>query len=566
MFQRPVILVVDDTPTDLAALLDALARRYGGDYRVVSQLSPKAALDDLLRIQADGEPVALVIADQWMPEMNGIDLLTRAHKIHPNAQRALLVHWGDQTATPTILQGCAFGWIENYLHKPWSPAEIYLYPLVGEFLSDWTRAHGPAMELVRVVGADPSPRSHEIRTLLERNGVPHGFYKADSEEGRELLGRAGLDDSKLPVLTLPDGRTLLDPSNEEIFDSLGGSNLEDRTCDLAIVGGGPAGLAAAVYGASEGLSTLVIEREAVGGQAGTSSLIRNYLGFPRGISGAELAQRAYQQAWLFGAKFVFAREVTKLEARGSSRVLTLSNGIEIVARAVIIATGATYRRIGVPGLERFVGAGVYYVVPGVARVLSGGRFVVVGGGNAAGQAVLHLSKVAKATLVLRGGSLEAGMSDYLVQQIRQQPNLDVRLRTEIVDGEGEQSLERVVLLDTVTGARETLELDALFVLIGASPHTQWLGGSLQLDRKGSIVTGADVQPGTENPAWTRPGRFETSMPGVFAVGDVRAGSAKRVAAAVGEGSGVLQYVHEYLAATGAATPSRPIAAPAAGSG
>ncbi len=551
MLQRPVILVVDDAPTDLAALLDALARRYGGDYRVVSHLSPKAALDDLRKFQAAGEPVALLIADQWMPEMNGIELLSRAHEIHPAAQRALLVHWGDQTATATILQGCAFGRIENYLHKPWSPPEIYLYPLVGEFLADWTRVHGPTMELVRVVGADPSPRAHEIRTLLERNGVPHGFYAADSDGGREILERAGLDGSKLPVLILSDGRTLVDPSNEEIFDSIGGSNLEDRTCDLAIVGGGPAGLAAAVYGASEGLATLVIEREAVGGQAGTSSLIRNYLGFPRGISGAELAQRAYQQAWLFGAKFVFAREVSKLEARGPSRVLTLSNGIEITARAVIIATGATYRRIDVPNLERFVGAGVFYIVPGETRGLAGGRYVVAGGGNAAGQAALHLSKVAKTTLAVRGESLEAGMSDYLVQQIRQQPNLDVRLRTEIVDGQGERSLERVVLRDASTGARETVELDALFVLIGATPHTQWLAGSLQRDRKGFIVTGADVQPETQNAAVTRPGRFETSMPGVFAVGDVRAGSGKRVAAAVGEGSGVVQYVHEYLVAAGA---------------
>ncbi len=548
MLQRPVILAVDDAPQDLAALLDALARRFGGDYRVVSHLSASAALEDLRRIQADGEPVALLIADQWMPEMNGLDFLTRAHRIHPAAQRALLVHWGDQTATQTILHGCAYGRIENYLHKPWSPPEIYLYPLVGEFLSDWTRAHGPKMELVRVVGADPSPRSHEVRTLLERNGIPHGFYLADSDEGREILARAGVDDSRLPVLTLSDGRALVDPSNEEISDSLGGSNLEDRTCDVAIVGGGPAGLAAAVYAASEGLVTMVIEREAVGGQAGTSSLIRNYLGFPRGISGAELAQRAYQQAWLFGAKFVFAREVNKLEARGRSRVLTLSNGLEITARTVIIATGATYRRIGVPSVERFVGAGAYYVVPGDTRALEGGHFVVAGGGNAAGQAALHLSRVARVTLVVRGESLEAGMSDYLIQVIRRQPSIDLRLQTEIVEGEGKRSLERVVLLNLATSARETVEADAAFLLIGAVPHTEWLAGSLQRDRKGFIVTGADVGPGSGSPADPRPGRFETSIPGVFAVGDVRSGSVKRVASAVGEGSVAVQFVHDYLAA------------------
>ena len=550
---RPVILAVDDDPSELAALLDALARRFGGDYRVVSQLSAAAALRDLARMRDDGEQVALVIADQWMPEMNGIELQVRAHEIHPTAQRALLVHWGDQTATPAILQGCAFGQIENYLHKPWAPAEIHLYPLVGEFLTEWTRAHGPRMEFVRVVGAEPSPRSHEIRSLLERSGIPHGFYLADTDAGRRLLERSGVDGSRLPVVTLPDGRALVDPSNEEISDSLGASSLEDRECDLVIVGGGPAGLAAAVYGASEGLRTIVIEREAVGGQAGTSALIRNYLGFPRGISGAELAQRAYQQAWLFGTRFVFAREVTGLEERGERRVVVLSNGIEISARAVIIATGATYRRIDVPSLDRFVGAGVFYVVPLTdVRLLAGKRLAVAGGGNAAGQAALHVARVAKkVTLVVRGPSLEAGMSDYLVQQIRQTPNVDVRLGTEIVDGDGAGELERIVLSDVETGQRETLDLDALFVLIGAQPRTDWLAGVVDRDERGFIRTGADLRKRlTGAPGSFTPSRLETSMPGVFAVGDVRAGSVKRVASAVGEGAVAVQYVHEYLAAAG----------------
>jgi thioredoxin reductase (NADPH) len=552
MMQRPVILVVDDEPSELASLLDALARRFGGDYRVASQLSAGAALRELARMREEGEAVALVIADQWMPEMNGIELLGRAHEIHPSAQRALLVHWGDQSATPTILQGCAFGQIENYLHKPWSPAEIHLYPLVGEFLADWTRAHGPTMEIVRVVGADPSPRSHEIRSLLERSGVPHGFYLVESDGGRRILERAGVDGSTLPVVTLLDGRALVDPTNEEISDSLGGSNLEDRDCDLAVVGGGPAGLAAAVYAASEGLRTIVIEGEAVGGQAGTSSLIRNYLGFPRGISGAELAQRAYQQAWLFGTKFVFAREVTRLEARGERRVVVLSNGIEISARSVIIATGATYRRIDVPRLERFVNAGVFYVVPGDTRPLAGSRLVVAGGGNSAGQAAIHLAKAAKTvTLVVRGPSLEAGMSDYLVQQIRQKPNVDVRLRTEIVDGDGARGLESVVLSDVETGTREALGLNALFVLIGAQPRTDWLAGVVERDERGFIRTGADLNT-PQAPGSFVPTRLETSMAGVFAVGDVRAGSIKRVASAVGEGAVAVQYVHEYLAAAGEA--------------
>src|SRR5262249_22188231 len=346
--QRPVILAVDDEPSELAALLDALVRRYGADYRVTSQLSANAALEKLARMRDEGEPVALLIADQWMPEMNGIDLLTRAHEIHPFAQRALLVHWADQTAAPTILRGCALGQIENYLHKPWSPAEIHLYPLVGEFLTDWTRVHGPKMEIVRVVGTDPSPRSHEIRSLLERNGIPHGFYLAGSEGGRKILERAGIDGKTLPVVTLLDDRVLVAPTNDEISDALGGSNLKDRECDVAVVGGGPAGLAAAVYAASEGLRTILIEREAVGGQAGTASLIRNYLGFPRGISGAELAQRAYQQAWLFGAKWSFMREVTELRREGAAWLDGARDPRPVVARAARIVTGAGSRQRGVP--------------------------------------------------------------------------------------------------------------------------------------------------------------------------------------------------------------------------
>src|SRR6476660_3999151 len=480
MNTRPVIFIIDDEPEEMTALLDAVVRRYGGDYRVVSHLSANAALDDLRRLREEGESVALIIADQWMPETTGLELLGHAHEIHPNAQRALLVDWGDRTASPAILQGCAFGQLENYLQKPWSPPEIHLYPQIGEFLADWTRAHGPRMELVRVVGEDPSPRSHEIRTLLERNGIPHGFYLADSEAGRRILTGAGVDGSKLPVVTLLDDRVLVDPSNEQLADSFGGSNIKDRTCDLAIVGGGPAGLAAAVYGASEGLSTIVIEPEAIGGQAGQSSLIRNYLGFPRGLSGADLAQRAYQQAWLFGAKFVFARAAARLEARGSDRIVTLSNGIKITARAVIIATGAAYRRLEVPKLERFVGAGVFYYLPGDTSPLLDKNIFVAGGGNSAGQAVLHIAKSAKkVTLVTRGDSLEAGMSDYLVQQIRQQDNVEVRLHAEIVDGDGEGSLQRILVADRATGMSETEELDALFVLIGAVPHTDWLAGVVE---------------------------------------------------------------------------------------
>jgi thioredoxin reductase (NADPH) len=555
MLTRPVITVVDDEPQALAALLDALARRFGGDYRIVSHLSARAALDDLEQIRADGEQVALVIADQWMPEMSGIELLGRAHEIHSAAQRALLVEWGDQSAAPTIIQGCAFGQIENYLHKPWSPPEVHLYPPVSDFLAAWTRAHGPHMELVRLIGDYPSSRVHEIREFLERNGIPHGFYVAESEQGKRLLRHAGLDGSRLPALILLDGHVLVAPSNANISDALGASNLEERTGDLAIVGAGPAGLAAAVYAASEGLSTIVVEREAIGGQAGTSSLIRNYLGFPAGISGGELTQRAYQQAWLFGAKFVFARGVSHLRPSGLNRILTLSDGTEITVRAVLVASGAAYRRLGIPQLERFRGMGVFYTAlsfdtPGDARLMKDKTVLVIGAGNSAGQAVVHLSKNARRVMLLvRGDSLEKSISDYLVRDISRRPNVEIRLRTEVVDGDGDTTLQRVVLMDHACGTRETVSADALFVLIGAQPHTEWLDGTVQRDRKGFIVTGGGLDRADVGWSFERgPLPLETSMPGVFAIGDARQGSVKRVASAVGEGAIAVRHIHEYLAA------------------
>jgi thioredoxin reductase (NADPH) len=546
MLTLPVIMVVDDEPMPLAELLDALSRRYGADYRLVSYLSPQEAIEECKRMRTDGEQLALIIADQWMPGMNGIDVLCRAHEIHPTAQRALLVSWGDRTATPAILQGCAFGQLENYLQKPWFPPEVHLYPAVGEFLSGWTRAHGPRMELVQVVGAQPSARSQELRDLLERNGIPHGFHAANSDEGKRLLRTTGRDESHLPVVILLDGLVLADPSNAQLLDSLGASNLDERDCDLAVVGAGPAGLATAVYGASEGLRTIVIEREAIGGQAGTSSLIRNYLGFPRGISGGELTQRAYQQAWLFGTKYVLAREVSRLEPRSLDRLLILSDGTEITARSVVIASGAAYRRLGVPELERFAGAGLFYTAPGDTRVLKDKLVVVAGGGNSAGQAVVHLAKSARrVTLAVRGGSLEEGMSDYLVQEIRSLPNVEVRLETEVVGGAGDAALDRVVLEHLTKKTREVVAIDALFVLIGVQPRTEWLAGTLQRDPRGFIVTGQDLDR-TASRTGREPMPLETSVPGVFAVGDVRLGSTKRIASAVGEGAMAVEYVHKYL--------------------
>jgi thioredoxin reductase (NADPH) len=551
MAGRPVIVVVDDDPDVLARLLDALARRYGSDYRVVSQLSPGSALRELARLRDEGEDVALVIADQWMSEMQGIDFLDRAHQIHPSAQRALVVEWGDRTASETILHGCAFDQLDNYLHKPWSPPEVYLYPFVNEFLSEWTRAHGPRMEIVRLIGDEASPRTLEIREFLDRSGIPHGFYSAESEEGGRLLRQVAAAGNGLPVVILLDGKALVEPSNAAIADALGATDATDRTCDVAIVGAGPAGLAAAVYAASEGLRTIVIEREAVGGQASMSPLIRNYLGFPRGISGAELAQRAYQQAWLFGAKYVFAREATALRAEGDGRIVTLSDGTEIRARSVIVATGATYRRLGIPALDRLERAGVFYSgIVADPRLVKGMHVFVAGGGNAAGQATVSAAKSAdRVTLLVRGDDLAESMSDYLVQQIGRLASVEVRLRTEIVDGSGERRLERLVLRDLSTGATESVEAELLFVLIGAQPRTGWLAGSVEREREGFILTGHRLR--ARDASWPHgraPMRYETSMPGVFAVGDVRAGSMKRAASAVGEGAGVVESVHEFLAA------------------
>jgi len=559
MLTRPVLMVVDDDPEALAAMLDALVRRFGSDYRVASHPSPDAALADLDRIREAEEPVALVIADQWMPGMTGLDFLRRAHEIHPAAQRALLVDWGDRSAAPAILQGCAFGYLENYLHKPWFPPEVHLYPGVSEFLAAWTRAHGPRLELVHVIGDDPSPRAHQIHELLTRNGIPHGYHTTGSARADELMRQSRLDGSRLPVVVMLDGHVLVDPSNREILDGLGATNLEEPTCDVLIVGAGPAGLAAAVYAASEGLATIVVEREAVGGQAGTSSLIRNYLGFPNGISGADLAWRAYEQAWLFGTKYVFAREALRLRASGADRILTLSDDVEITAKAVVIATGARYRRLGIPSLERFDGAGVYYVTPNDPRFLKGadvGVFVA-GGGNSAGQAVMHLARHGvKVTLLVRGETIEQGMSDYLVQEIRHHPSVEVLPRTEVIDGGGDHALERLVLRDCARGTTRTVPAKLLFVLVGAQPHTDWLTGAVQRDRHGFLITGHGVDRTAAG--WTidrRPTRLETSMPGVFAAGDVRLGSVKRVASAVGEGAVAVQYIHEYLAAPAAVASS-----------
>jgi thioredoxin reductase (NADPH) len=545
MAERALIIVVDDESDALAAMLDALTRRFGADYRVVPYLSSCAALAGVRKSKEENEEIALVIAAQRMPEMTGREFLSRVRSIVPTAKRALLVEWGDREVSPTILQACALGELDNYLYKPWAPAEIHLYPYIGEFLAEWTRIHRPGMELISVVGDDQSTRSHEIRELLNRNGIPYGFHQTGSVSANRVIEQRGTEIKAMPALFLHDGTVLFDPTDAEIMDAVGESP-RALTCDVAVVGAGPAGLTAAVSAGSEGLRTLVIERHVIGGQAGASSLIRNYLGFPRGISGSELTQRAYQQAWLFGAKFVFSRAVTGLCSRGTKKILMLSDGREIAATAVIIATGAKYKSLDVPALQRFVGVSVFYTTFGESRFVQDLDVAVIGGGNSAGQAAIHLAGFARrVTLLVRANSLDKGMSDYLVQQIRSIKNIEVRLGAEVVGGEGGERLESLDILAKTSGSIERIPATVVFVLIGATPNTDWIGPTVQRTSKDFIVTGHDVEL-RKWPLGRLPMSYETSMPGVFAVGDVRLGSMKRVASAVGEGAGGVQNIHQYM--------------------
>ncbi len=545
MFERPLILVVDDEPTTLAGLLDALTRRFGGDYRIEPHLSPHTALSAIAKHKDEGTELALVIADQWMPEMAGNEFLGQVRNLVPTAKRALMVAWGDREASPVILQACALGQLDNYLYKPWAPAEVHLYPLVSEFLAEWTRLHRPGMELVHIVGDEFSTRSNELRELLERNGIPYGFHATGTPLANQLVDEHNAWHQELPLVFLLDGTMLVNPGDAEIMDGVGESPAILQS-DVAVVGGGPAGLTAAVYAGSEGLNTLVVERHVIGGQAGSSSLIRNYLGFPRGISGAELTQRAYQQAWLFGAKFVFSREVTGLRLDGVRKLLTLSDGRELSAKSVVIATGAKYRSLDVPELERYVGSSIFYTTFGESRLVRGLDVAVVGGGNSAAQAVVHLAQFARqVTLIVRGETLGGAMSDYLVQQIGNTPNIKLKLGTEVIGGEGGERLQSLQLRERASNNVETIAARFLFVLIGALPHTSWLAGVVQRDAKGFIPTGHRIDP-QQWPLQRPPMSFETSVPGIFAVGDVRLDSMKRVAAAVGEGAGAIQNIHQYL--------------------
>jgi thioredoxin reductase (NADPH) len=544
---QPVILLVADDGRVLDALAGDLGRRFGSDYRVLAERSPAAALATLERLAAGSDAVALLVAARHMAEVGGLELLLRAHQLHPGAKRAVLESRGEWTAGEPIVRAMTLGQLDYVLYRPWRPVEQYLYLPVSEYLAAWERSRAPQVEAVRIVGPRWDARSHAIRDLLARMSIPYGFYPDDSEAGRRLLEELGEDGSRLPVLAFRGGLVLLDPSRAELAEAFGmRTRPPSGGCDLLIVGASPAGLAAAVYGASEGLQTLVLEPSAPGGQAGSSSMIRNYLGFPHGLSGDELTLRAFEQAWLFGAETVLAQAATGLGARGADRLVRLSDGSEVAARAVILATGVAWRRLGVPALEALAGSGVFYGAAGTeARAVRGEHVFVVGAGNSAGQAALHLARfAASVTMVAIEHDLGERMSDYLVQQLLATPNVFYRLHHEVVDGRGRRRLEGLTLRDRVSGATTPVDASALFVLIGAEPRTEWLEGAVERDERGYVLTGRDVAGW---PLERAPLLLETSLPGVFAAGDVRYRSVKRVASAVGEGAVAVQLVHEYLA-------------------
>jgi thioredoxin reductase (NADPH) len=549
---HPILFLVDDRAKVLEALAGDLERRFGGDHRIVAEGAPGAALEALEELAGRGEEVALVVAGQKMAGLPGVLFLLRAHELHPSAKRVLLVGRRDWTAANPAVRAMALGQIDTYLFEPWLPVGRFLYLPVTQVLADWAPSRGPTFEGIRIVGPRWGTRSHELRDMLTRMGIPHGWYQATSAAGRRLLEEAGQDGSRLPVVVFHSGLVFVDPSDAELAAALGfGTRPAAGSYELVIVGAGPAGLAAAVYAASEGLDTLVVEPQVAGGQAGTSTLIRNYLGFPRGVGGGDLANRALEQAWLFGANLVLSQRVTGLRADGRRRLVRLSDGAEIGADAVVVASGVSWRRLGVPRLEALVGAGVFYGAAGAeARAMEGQEVFVVGAGNSAGQAALHLAKyAASVTLVARGPDLAASMSDYLVQGIEQAPNVTVRLRTQVVDGLGDRRLEGLRLRRRDDGAAEEVPAAALFVMIGGEPRTEWLAGVARDDR-GYILTGHDLLGPDGPPAgWPLkrpPLLLETSIPGVFAAGDVRHRSVKRVASAVGEGAVAVQLVHQHL--------------------
>ena len=548
---KPVILTVDDDPEVLQAVARDLRREYGDRFRVIRAESGATAMEALQQLKLRNDPVALFLVDQRMPQMSGVEFLEQALQLFPDTKRALLTAYAD---TDAAIRAINTTQIDYYLMKPWDPPEERLYPVLDDLLDDWLVKFRPPFEGIRVIGNRWSPHSHHTKDFLARNQVPYQWLDIElSEEAQQLVTYANCDRLSLPLVLFPDGSSLLQPTNIQVAEKIGLRTQADKPFyDLIIVGGGPAGLAAAVYGASEGLSTVMIEREAPGGQAGTSSRIENYLGFPVGLSGSDLARRAVDQARRFGVEILTPQEVSGIRIEDPYRFIQLVSGTEISCHAMILGLGVSWRRLNVPGLDRLTGAGVYYGAAQTEALSCKDEDVyIVGGANSAGQAAMYFSKYAShVTMLVRGESLTKSMSQYLIDQIAATPNITVQSHSSVVEAKGETSLEAIAIQNTITGETQIVPATSLFIFIGAVPRTEWLDGVVARDDRGFILTGQDLKHDGHRPkGWTLdrdPFLLETNVPGVFAVGDVRHGSVKRVASGVGEGSICVQFVHQYL--------------------
>ncbi|MFD5910901.1 FAD-dependent oxidoreductase [Streptomyces massasporeus] len=547
---RTVIMTVDDDPGVSRAVARDLRRRYGASYRIVRAESGASALDALRELKLRGDLVAVILADYRMPQMNGIEFLEQALDVYPGARRVLLTAYADTNAAIDAINVVD---LDHYLLKPWDPPEEKLYPVLDDLLQAWRTSDFRPVPSTKVVGHRWSSRSSDVREFLARNQVPYRWYSSDEPEGRRLLAAAGEDGLRLPVVITPDGTPLVEPEAVDLAARVGLATTPTADFyDLVVIGGGPAGLGAAVYGASEGLRTVLVERSATGGQAGQSSRIENYLGFPDGVSGAQLTDRARRQASKFGAEILTAREVTALEVNGAARIVRFSDGSAVAAHSVILATGVSYRQLAAPGCADLTGCGLYYgSALTEAPSCQDQDVFIVGGANSAGQAAMYLSRAAKSvTLLVRGESLSASMSHYLIQQIEESPNIQVRARTVVESAHGDGHLERLTLRDVDGGQTEQVDAQWVFVFIGAAPLTDWLDGTVLRDERGFILAGPDLSADGRPPeGWELdrpPYHLETNVPGVFVAGDARSESAKRVASAVGEGAMAVMLVHRYL--------------------
>jgi thioredoxin reductase (NADPH) len=551
---KPILLTVDDDADVVRGIERDLRSHYGAQYRVLASDAPDAALNVLNQLKLRSDHVALLLADQRMPKMDGVEFLQKAREIFPDAKRALLTAYADTNAAISAINEAG---INYFFLKPWDPPEEHLYPQVDDLLDDWLASYRPTFEGIRVLGTRWSPRSYELRDFLARNHVPYQWIdvelSANDAETKRLLDALGPDSTNLPVVLFPDGTKLLESVPAQVAQKVGlRTRAQTSFYDLAIIGGGPAGLAAAVYGASEGLHTVIVEREAPGGQAGMSSRIENYLGFPAGLSGGDLARRAVVQAQRFGVEILSPQEAVSVRVEGPYRIIKLVDGSEISCHALMIATGVQWRRLDVPGIDRLQGAGVYYGGGATEALTCKGETVhVVGGANSAGQAAMNFAKFAdRVVMLVRGDSLSRTMSQYLIDQIQRTPNIQLWTHASVDEVHGDQHLEEVSVLCSDTDKIERVPANAMFIFIGAMPRTEWLGDLVERDDHGFIVTGPDLLWDSGKPkGWSLdrdPFLLETNIPGIFAVGDVRHGSVKRVASGVGEGSVAVQFIHQYL--------------------